>query len=164
MGERAVTAAAAVLVVAAVVMGLLAIGQYRIAHSHPTVTATSTTVSSAAGSSGSSSLAAVLSNMTTTTDSTADVTITKCGLADNEFEGPQATLDVVNHSSQTSNYIITVAFDSPDGSQQLDTGDANVQALDPGQSTQVTAVSVNSRLRSSGQFTCKVSQVDRIPS
>lgn len=159
------------MVVVVVAVGLAAIGQYRIAHSNPAATATSTTVTSTSDSEGSnsstadgtSSLAGVLSNLTTTTDSTADVTITKCGLAANEFEGPQATLDVVNHSSQTSNYIITVAFDSPDGSQQLDTGDASVQALDPGQSTQVTAVSTNNNLRSGGQFTCKVSQVDRIP-
>src|SRR4051812_4033442 len=59
----------------------------------------------------------------------ADVTITKCAVASNQFEGPTATLQVLNHSSKASNYIITVSFDWPDGKTQLDTGNATVQNL-----------------------------------
>lgn len=91
----------------------------------------------------------------------ADVTITGCALADNQFEGPVAHLNVTNHSSKASNYIITVAFDSPDGKTQLDTGNANVQNLAPGQSSQQDAPSLKSELRTQ-QFTCKVAQVDRL--
>jgi hypothetical protein len=93
----------------------------------------------------------------------ADVSITKCALPDNQFEGPEATLSVKNNSSKASNYIIAVAFESPDGTKQLDTGDASVQSLAPGQSTEVTATSLKSELRSQ-QFTCKVSDVTRLAS
>jgi hypothetical protein len=89
-----------------------------------------------------------------------DVTISKCVLADNQFEGPEATLTVTNHSSGTSNYLITVAFDSPNGGQQLDTGNATVQNLAANQSTTTTAPSLKQQLRSQ-PFTCKVASVDR---
>ena len=49
----------------------------------------------------------------------ADVTIAKCAISSNQFEGPTATLQVLNHSSKSSDYIITIAFDSPDGKTQL---------------------------------------------
>lgn len=93
----------------------------------------------------------------------ADVSVTKCALPDNQFEGPEATLAVKNNSSKTSNYIITVAFESPDGAKQLDTGNANVQNLAAGQSTEVTATSLKEELRGQ-QFTCKVSDVTRLAS
>jgi hypothetical protein len=94
----------------------------------------------------------------------ADVTVSSCALADNQFEGPEAKLTVLNHSSKPSNYIITVAFQSKDGTQQLDTGTATVQTLQPNQSTNVSATSTNSSLRSQSGFTCKVTQVDRLAS
>ena len=89
------------------------------------------------------------------------MTISKCALADNSFEGPDATLTVTNHSSKASNYIITVAFDSPDGKTQLDTGNADVQNLAPGQNTSVHASSLKNELRSQ-PFICKVADVTRL--
>ena len=90
----------------------------------------------------------------------ADVAITKCAVAKNPFEGPKATLSVTNHSSKSSNYLITIAFDSPDGTRQLDTGDASVDNLGPGQQTTTTALSLKSGLRKK-KFVCKVTDVTR---
>ena len=94
----------------------------------------------------------------------ADVVVDSCAVSTNTFEGPEAKLSVTNHSSKTSNYAITVAFDSRDGGQQLDTGAALVQTLAPGQTTQTTASSLKSELRTSGKFTCKVAEVNRYAS
>lgn len=52
----------------------------------------------------------------------ADVTISGCAVSANQFMGPEATLTVINHSTKSSNYFITVAFDSMVGNTQLDTG------------------------------------------
>jgi ABC-type oligopeptide transport system substrate-binding subunit len=92
---------------------------------------------------------------------TADVTITKCAISSNQFEGPTATLQVLNHSSKSSNYIIAVAFDSPDGKTQLDTGDAGVQNLASGQKTSTDASSLKSELRNQ-KFVCKIADVTRL--
>jgi hypothetical protein len=93
----------------------------------------------------------------------ADVTITKCAPSSNEFLGAEATLSITNHSSKTSNYLITVAFDSPDGATQLDTGNAAVQNLAPSQTTTETASSLKSETRSQ-HFVCKVADVTRYAS
>lgn len=90
----------------------------------------------------------------------ADVAITGCALADNQFEGPVAHMTVTNHSSKTSDYSITVAFDSPDGKTQLDTAGAFVQNLAAGQASNQDATSTKQELRGQ-QFTCKVAQVER---
>ena len=92
---------------------------------------------------------------------TADVTITTCAIASNQFEGPSATLQVLNHSTKASDYLITVAFDSPDGKTQLDTGNANVQNLAPGQKASTDATSLKSELRNQ-KFVCKVADVTRL--
>jgi hypothetical protein len=91
---------------------------------------------------------------------TADVQIAKCALSKNPFEGPKATLKVTNNSSKPSDYIITIAFDSPDGSKQLDTGDATVNNLGPSQTTTTGAPSLKRSLRKK-QFVCKVADVIR---
>jgi hypothetical protein len=91
---------------------------------------------------------------------TADVAITKCALASNDLEGPDASLQVLNHSSKSSNYIITIAFDSPDGKTQLDTGNATVSNLAAGQKTSTDAPSLKSELRGQ-KFVCKVADVLR---
>ncbi len=88
------------------------------------------------------------------------MTITKCALSSNEFEGPSATLQVLNHSSKSSDYIITVAFDSPDGKTQLDTGDATVSNLAAGQKTSTDAPSLKAELRTK-KFVCKIANVTR---
>jgi hypothetical protein len=69
----------------------------------------------------------------------------------------------VNHSSKTSNYLITVAFESPDGKTQLDTGNAVVNNLASGQSATETADSLKSELNSQ-KFVCKVADVTRYAS
>jgi len=90
-----------------------------------------------------------------------DVAVTACVLASDELEGPSATLKITNHSSKRSNYIIMVAFESPDGSQQLDTAMTSVNNLEPGQSSVQEAVSFDSDLRDA-PFECKVSDVTRM--
>jgi hypothetical protein len=92
---------------------------------------------------------------------TADVTISKCGLPKNPYEGPRATLSITNNSSKASNYLITIAFESPDGTKQLDTGDATVDNLGPGQQTTTNADSLKSGLRHK-KFVCKVADVTRL--
>jgi hypothetical protein len=117
--------------------------------------------SSSGSNSGGGNSSPVPGQSATPTGAFADVTVSKCALAANELEGPSATLTVVNHSSKQSNYIITVAFDSPDGKTQLDTGTATVENLNPGQTTSVEAPSLKSDLRNV-QFTCKVADVTRL--
>lgn len=91
----------------------------------------------------------------------ADVSITNCAVSSNEFMGPSATLSVVNNSSKASNYLITIAFESPDGATQLDTGNASVQNLAPGQTASADAPSLKSELRGT-PFICKVADVTRL--
>ena len=94
---------------------------------------------------------------------TGDVAVSRCALSGNQFGGPEATLTVTNRSSKPSNYFITVAFQSPDGTQQLDTGNATVQSLAPNQTTSVQASSFRQELRRQ-RFTCKVTEVTRFAS
>jgi len=101
-----------------------------------------------------------------TPDAVQDVTVSACAHpSDNEFLGPQAKLSVKNNSSKPSNYIITVAFESPDGSQQVDTGTALVNDLAPGQTSQTDASSLKGDLRKTvKKFNCKVASVSRFAS
>ena len=92
-----------------------------------------------------------------------DVTISACAITDNEFEGPSATLTVLNNSSKPSDYFVTVAFESTDGKQQLDTAIAAITALASGQTATEQAVSLKSDLRAQ-PFTCKVTKVFRTAS
>lgn len=95
-----------------------------------------------------------------------DVTISSCALPpDNQFLGPQANITVTNRSSKASNYIITIAFNSPDGSQQLDTATAIVNNLSPNQTAKEEASSLKGDLRkTSPKFTCKVVSATRYAS
>ena len=90
----------------------------------------------------------------------ADVTVAGC-TTDPTLNTPKATLSVVNHSSKSSNYLITVAFDAPDGSQ-FDTGNASVQTLAPGQTASTDATSLKENPPSG--ITCKVTDVTRLAS
>lgn len=90
-----------------------------------------------------------------------DVAITACALSGNDLEGPSAKLTITNNSSKKSNYIITVAFESPDGSQQLDTATTSVNNLEPDQSSVQAAVSFDSDLRDT-PFECRISDVTRM--
>jgi hypothetical protein len=92
-----------------------------------------------------------------------DVSVAECGPA----EGTgfmRATVDVLNHSSEPSNYIITVAFESEseseDGGRQLATSTGVVNGLGP---DQTTTTETNSFQEAPGgqEFSCSINQVQR---
>ena len=68
-----------------------------------------------------------------------------------------AKVKIVNHSSKTSNYIVTIAFDSADGKIHYHSSLA-ASNLAPGEGTEQDAALLKSV---SGKFTCKVSAVTR---
>jgi len=88
-----------------------------------------------------------------------DVTISSCGADD--LGQLEAILRITNNSSKPSNYLIDVAFESPDGSEQFDVGMAIVNTLQPGQSTTETAFSFTD---APADFTCRVTSVERFAS
>jgi hypothetical protein len=88
-----------------------------------------------------------------------DVTVDQCGPApDTGFM--RATVEVLNHSSQASNYFITVAFESEDGGQQFTTSTTGVNALGPDQTATVEANSFTEP-PNGVEFSCRISQVER---
>jgi hypothetical protein len=70
-----------------------------------------------------------------------------------------ADVPVTNRSSKRSNYIVSLAFETPDGAQ-LATSVALVNALEPGQSTTATANALR-QAPADGQFSCRVIEVER---
>lgn len=91
---------------------------------------------SSGGSGGSSSGAASKSGGETNGKAlqhSGDVKITKCG--HDQFGDLDAKVKITNSSSKASDYVITIAFESQDGKQQIDTGTAFVDSLQPGQSS-----------------------------
>jgi hypothetical protein len=91
-----------------------------------------------------------------------DVKITSCGPSTNQFLGMEVKGTVTNNSSKPSNYIITVAFENADASQQLDTGNASVQNLQAGQSAEFEASSTKAETKNVPGATCKVADVIRL--
>lgn len=88
-----------------------------------------------------------------------DVKIVKCSR--DQFGYLNARVKITNHSSKASDYVVTVAFESKNGSQQIDTGSALVDSLQPGQSTTQDA----SATRSYGKpFRCVLSDAQRTES
>jgi hypothetical protein len=85
-----------------------------------------------------------------------DVDLADC--VTNEAGFMVAELRVTNRSPERSNYIIEVAFESPDGDTQLATAVAFVNDLAPDQSTDQEA---NSLTDATGDFDCRLSLVDR---
>jgi len=69
-----------------------------------------------------------------------------------------ADVRITNRSSKRSNYVVDVAFESPDGTRQLATEPVFVNDLGSGQVSEQTA---NSLTGSSGDFECDISQVQR---
>jgi hypothetical protein len=69
----------------------------------------------------------------------------------------EAELTVTNRSSERSNYIIDVTFESSDGSQ-LETAVLFVNDLEPDQSTTDVASTFT---EPTGEFTCRVVDVER---
>lgn len=86
-----------------------------------------------------------------------DVTVTGCAV--DEIGWMEATVDVVNNSSKQSNYMIEVTFESPDQSQQFGTGVALINNLEPGQKK---AEAISALTEAPGEFTCRVTDVNRM--
>lgn len=88
-----------------------------------------------------------------------DVKITKCGK--DSLGDLDAKVAVTNHSSKASDYLITVAFESKDGSRQITTGNAIVDSLQPGQTTVQDAGGLTAYSR---PFKCVISDAQRTES
>jgi hypothetical protein len=85
-----------------------------------------------------------------------DVSVTSCEADDVGFMVAKGT--VTNNSSEASDYIIEIAFESSDGATQYGTGSAFVSGLEPGQNTPLDA---NSLTEAGGEFVCRITEVDR---
>ena len=72
-----------------------------------------------------------------------------------------AKVTITNHSSKSSNYMVTVVFESSDGATQLDSSFAAANNLSPNQNTTVEAVSFK---EPQGRFTCRITDVTRYAS
>lgn len=92
------------------------------------------------------------------TDELDDVTVSAC--AREELFGPKATLEITNNSTDPSDYMITVSFESPDGATNFGTGNAFVQRLAPGQKKTEEVSSLETNVPE-GEITCKITKVDR---
>lgn len=88
-----------------------------------------------------------------------DVSIAECGPAPTTGF-MRATVDVQNHSSESSNYVITVAFESEDGDRQLTTSTAFVNGLGPDQ-TATSEANGFEEPPGGQEFSCRLSQVER---
>jgi len=88
-----------------------------------------------------------------------DVKIVKCG--HDSIGNLDAKVKVTNHSSKPSDYIITIAFESANGKNQITTGDAVVNSLQPGQSTVQDANGLQSYKK---PFKCTLSDAQRTES
>ena len=89
-----------------------------------------------------------------------DVTIVSCTTMNGQ---PAAKVRIVNHSSKTSSYIVSVAFDSSNGDVHIRSSlsSSSTSNVKPGESVEQTVVVSKSV---SGTFTCKVSSVMRFAS
>lgn len=107
-------------------------------------------VANSGGGSSSSSSSGSLSGSTATSgtggankssiDHLSDYKITKCGIdpTTNDFS---AAVAITNTSSKPSNYLGTLAWESPDGKTQYDTSPVVANNLAPGQTTSVDGFS-----------------------
>jgi hypothetical protein len=92
-------------------------------------------------------------------DHSEDAAITSCS-KDATTGFPTAKVKITNNSSKSSNYIVTVAFTSADGSVQYDTGLAAVDNLNPGQTTTSDASSLKDDVPAG--FVCKIEDTTRL--
>lgn len=88
-----------------------------------------------------------------------DVTNIECVRAGGAFSTMLARVTVTNNSSDRSNYVIEVSFESADGSQQYATGTAVLNGLNPGQTTTAEADSYTDA--TTPELTCVVQDVSR---
>lgn len=89
----------------------------------------------------------------------ADVSITSCEV-DSAISFAQAKLEIVNHSSKPSDYIIGVEFVDAKGTRVAE-GTAIQNHVAPGEKVEDTA---GGSTQASGRVTCKVTSVDRFSS
>ena len=87
-----------------------------------------------------------------------DVAINKCYLDDIGYMTADVT--ITNHSSKSSNYFVTIAFESLDAKTQLATGIASADSVDSGQAAKDSASSLKDG--TAGQFKCVLKTVDRL--
>jgi hypothetical protein len=72
-----------------------------------------------------------------------------------------ARISVTNDSSERSNYMMEVAFETPDGTEQLTSSPVFVNGLEPGQSTTAEANSLTEPPEGEGSFSCRIVELDR---
>lgn len=86
-----------------------------------------------------------------------DVAIVSCTTSNGQ---PAAKVRIVNHSSKTSNYIVTVAFDSSDGNVHYRSTVSSTSDVGSGE-TVIRNTAVSKSSSNSGTFSCKVDSVER---
>lgn len=87
----------------------------------------------------------------------ADVEIARC-YAEALFDHLEAEVEITNNSSEPSDYLGEVVFESENGSEQFDSSHFSASSVEPGQST---TVQVMTATEASGPFTCRIAEVDR---
>lgn len=87
-----------------------------------------------------------------------DVKIAKCDADDLGFADSQVVL--TNHSSKSSDYIVSIAYETPDGKTQIGTGNVIVNNLGPNQSS--SQQDADSLQKATGPYTCRVASVTRV--
>lgn len=109
----------------------------------------------AAGAAISDALGGDEKTSSETPDAKADVKVTGCSTDD--FGYPVAQLEVFNSTDKKQDTNVQVSFNDADGTRLADGGTV-VSALEPGQKAKEKAMGLQ---QVSGEFTCKVSNVDR---
>ncbi len=125
-----------------------------------TTTSNSNSDSTASPSDTSGSTGDTISTGFGSKDASADIVDFSCGSPDSiGFSYPSIT--VKNNSSKASDYIITVTFESADGSTKYDDSMAIINSLQPGQSTTEEGLPVSDIPAGA---VCKVTEVSRTAS
>src|SRR4029077_11949871 len=114
------------LIAAALLIGAIALITNRSRSDDATAVRTSSTATANVGNDGGS------------TDASGDVVV-RSGADDDVLDIASARLAVTNHSAQRSDYLITVAAESPGGATDVATGLATIDALPPGRTKTVRA-------------------------
>ena len=88
----------------------------------------------------------------------ADVKLAKCGV-DTGTGWPKAILTITNHGANKASYLVTIAFQSSDGTTQYDSAPTSVQDLSPGQKATTVAEGLAAAPHT---FTCEIASVNRM--
>lgn len=90
-----------------------------------------------------------------------DATITECSV-DASTDWMLARVEVTNNSSERSDYLMDVVFESPGGGEQLATAPVVVDNLEPDQTTTAEALSATESPGGEGSFECRITELDRM--